>query len=57
MRDVLYVLMTLAFFAICIGLVRACDVLLGPDEDDLTDLGPAALVVEPAAETAARVKR
>ena len=37
MRDIIYILITLAFFAICVGLVRACDVLLGPDEEDLTD--------------------
>ena len=37
MRDVVYILITLAFFAICVGLVRACDVLLGPDEDDLDE--------------------
>jgi hypothetical protein len=36
-RDVIYILITLAFFAICVGLVRACDALLGPDEEDLTD--------------------
>ena len=39
MRDVLYVLITLAFFAVCTGLVRACDALLGPDEDDLLEVG------------------
>lgn len=34
MADLLYVLITVAFFAVCIGLVRACDALLGPDDLD-----------------------
>ena len=38
MRDVMYVVVTVAFFALCTGLVRACDLLLGPDEDDLLDV-------------------
>lgn len=54
MRDVVYVLITLAFFAMCVGLVRACDVLLGPDEEDLTDLEPGGDVVEPAVTGAGR---
>ena len=38
MRDVMYVVVTVAFFALCTGLVRACDLLLGPDEDELLDV-------------------
>ncbi len=34
MRDVLYVLGTLAFFAVCVLLVRGCDAIVGPDELD-----------------------
>lgn len=34
----MYVLITLAFFAMCVGLVRACDALLGPDDEDLIDI-------------------
>jgi len=45
----MYVLITLAFFAMCVGLVRACDALLGPDEEDLTEAEPAAAVGEPVA--------
>lgn len=37
MRDLLYVVITVAFFALCTGLVVACDRLIGPDEDDLLD--------------------
>ena len=37
MRDLLYVVITLAFFAVCVGLVRACDLLLGPDEESLDE--------------------
>ena len=28
----MYILITLAFFAVCVGLVKGCDRLLGPDE-------------------------
>ena len=35
-RDVIYLLITVAFFAICVGLIKACDQVIGPDElDDL----------------------
>lgn len=33
----MYVVLTVAFFALCTGLVVACDRLIGPDEDDLLD--------------------
>ena len=32
MKDLVVVLMTLAFFAIAIGYVRLCDRIIGPDE-------------------------
>ena len=32
MRDVLYVMGTVAFFALCVLLVRGCDLIVGPDE-------------------------
>jgi len=37
-------LITLAFFAICVGLVKACDAVIGPDELDDPANEPAAAV-------------
>ena len=34
--DVLFVLITLAFFALCVGYVRVCDRIIGPDGPDLS---------------------
>ncbi len=45
MSDVLLIVLTVAFFAVAGVLVRACDRIIGPDEDDLLD-GP-----EPAVES------
>ena len=33
MRDVLFVLVVIAFFALAALFVRACDALVGPDEE------------------------
>lgn len=44
MRDVMYVLATLGIFALCVALVRACDLLVGPDDDDLSDVTAAEAV-------------
>lgn len=33
MSDLVYLVLTLAFFAACVGLVRVCDALIGPDDD------------------------
>jgi hypothetical protein len=41
MNDLLVVLMTIGFFAVCIAYVALCDRIVGPDEDDL-DLEPDA---------------
>ena len=30
----MYILITVAFFAVAIGLIKGCDWLLGPDEPD-----------------------
>ena len=37
-------LITLAFFAICVGLVKACDAVIGPDELDDPVSEPSAAV-------------
>lgn len=55
MRDLLYLLITPAFFAVCVGLVRGCDRLVGPDDLDVDDV--ARLQAEPGSavsETAGR---
>jgi hypothetical protein len=45
MADVWVVLVTLAFFAMCVGLVWGCDRIIGPDEQ--SDLGMEPLETEP----------
>ncbi|MBX7068779.1 MAG: hypothetical protein K1X38_05275 [Microthrixaceae bacterium] len=35
MADLSYVVISLAFFAVCVGLIRACDLLIGPDDPDV----------------------
>lgn len=45
MADVFVLLLILVFFALCIGLVRGCDRIIGAD--DAEDLGES----EPAVET------
>jgi hypothetical protein len=42
MSDVLLVVITIAFFGVAVLLVRACDAIIGPDEEDLLD-GPERL--------------
>lgn len=37
MSDVLFVFLTLAFFALAVALVRGCDRVIGPDELDFDD--------------------
>lgn len=44
MSDVLLVVITIAFFGVAVLLVRACDAIIGPDEEDLLD-GPNELAV------------
>jgi len=34
MADVWVVLLIVAFFALCVGLVRGCDRIIGPDDVD-----------------------
>ncbi|HEY6532126.1 MAG TPA: hypothetical protein VIY72_07470 [Acidimicrobiales bacterium] len=42
MADLLFVAVILAFFAVCLLFVKACDRIVGPDDgqldDDVTDL-------------------
>jgi hypothetical protein len=35
MADVWVVLLIVAFFALCVGLVRGCDRIIGPDDAEL----------------------
>lgn len=44
----MYLLITLAFFAICIGLIKGCDLVIGPDE--LDDVDEAPVPAEPRPE-------
>ena len=41
MADLLFILITLAFIAVCVGYVRWCDRIIGPDpapaEEDRTE--------------------
>jgi len=37
MRDVVVLLMTGGFFGVCLGYVRWCDHIIGPDPADLDD--------------------
>lgn len=48
MADVIFLLITVAFFALCVGFVRVCDRIIGPDDEQgpLTDVGEAD-VTEP----------
>jgi len=54
MADLLFVFITVAFFAIAVGFVRVCDRIIGPDADfgDLTHGGEA----DPAAADAPLVE-
>ena len=43
MADLLFVAVIIAFFAVCVLLVKACDRIIGPDEGRLDDAAPAPL--------------
>lgn len=43
MADLLFVAVIIAFFAVCVLLVKACDRIIGPDDGRLDDEAPAAL--------------
>lgn len=62
MKDVLVILLTLGFFAVCVAYVALCDRIVGPDDEVGTatdgtarDVGAASGVVARPACTADRV--
>ena len=49
MSDVIFLLTIVAFFALCVAYIRACDRIIGPDvELELVDEDEAATVEEAA---------
>ena len=42
MADVWVLLLIVAFFALCVGFVRGCDRIIGPDADELASPPPEA---------------
>jgi hypothetical protein len=42
MADVWVLLLIVAFFALCVGLVRGCDRIIGPDAYELASRPPEA---------------
>jgi hypothetical protein len=42
MADVWVLLLIVAFFALCVGFVRGCDRIIGPDADELGSTSPEA---------------
>ena len=40
MRDLLVLLVVVAFFALCVAYVRWCDRIIGPDVPDPADVRP-----------------
>ncbi|CAN5500117.1 hypothetical protein BH10ACT3_BH10ACT3_04650 [soil metagenome] len=52
MKDVVVILMTLGFFALCVGYVALCDRIVGPDDvdaDRTPDSGVASVDVDSGA--------
>jgi hypothetical protein len=54
MADLWVVLTVLAFFGLCVALVRGCDHIIGADDDAELDATPDDEVTEPAAEVGVR---
>ncbi len=54
MADVWIVLVILAFFGLCVGLVWGCDKIIGPDEPESTDASDAEPVDAPVTEGVGR---
>ncbi len=52
MADVLFIAITVAFFAIAVAFVQLCDKIIGPDSEhgDLTETGEAGPAVDPDAD-------
>jgi len=42
MRDLVFVLLTVGFFAVAAAVVKLCDAMVGPDPPDLGSRGQAA---------------
>lgn len=59
MSDLLFVILTLTFFGLAVGLVRGCDRVIGPDELDLDDGAPSGVAdsTAPSAPAAEAVSR
>ena len=49
MTDLLVILVTLAFFALCAGYVHLCDRVIGPDDIAAAPVADTAPVLEKAA--------
>ena len=47
MKDVVVLVITLAFFALCVAYVRWCDRIIGPDPDGLGDDDVEETMTEP----------
>ncbi len=54
MADLWVVLTLLGFFALCVGLVRGCDLIIGPDDASELAVAPADEGTEMAAEVGVR---
>ena len=54
MADLWVVLTVLAFFGLCVALVRGCDQIIGPDDESDLAATPVDDVADPAAEVGVR---
>jgi len=52
MEDVAFVVILVAFFAVMALFVKACDLLIGPDEEALADRGSAPSPAAPTPDVA-----
>ena len=46
MADILYVAVTVAFFALAVGFVRVCDHIIGPDPTPANDVDDRARPID-----------
>ena len=54
MADLWVVLTVLAFFGLCVAVVKGCDIVIGPDADADLEAAPADEAAEMAAEVGVR---
>ena len=47
MADLLVVVTVAAFFALCVALIRGCDIIIGPDDAEDLDEDPVPEAVAP----------